>query len=99
MSGKERDAVLLAIVVFLCAVSAVYPKYVDNNIRSKRTVDGQNNCENVIQFFALKNITVPRDSSKGNFLKVSCMSNEYNNLQTGFEWTVYIFCTFLVCHV
>lgn len=78
MSAKERDVVLLAIVVFLCAVSAVYAKHVDNNIRSKRTVDGQNSCENVIQFFALKNITVPRDSSKGNFLcsLVTCMSKK-----------------------
>lgn len=66
MSGRERDVIVLAIVVFLCAVSAVYAKHLDNNIRSKRTVDGgQNSCENVMQFFALKNITVPSDLTKG----------------------------------
>lgn len=65
MSCRERDVVLLAIVVFLCAISVVFSKHVDNNIRSKRTVDGQDSCENVLQFFALKNITVPRNSLKG----------------------------------
>lgn len=65
MSAKERDVFHLVVVVFLCALSVVYTKHVDNNIRYKRTVAGENSCENVMQFFALKNITVPRDSSKG----------------------------------
>lgn len=65
MSFREKDVVILSIIVCLCAVSAVFTKHVDNNNRSKRTVDSQNSCENVIQFFALKNITVPRDATKG----------------------------------
>lgn len=70
MSARERDVVLFAIVVFLCAVSAVFSKHMDT--RSKRTVDTQNSCENVIEFFALKNITVPRDSSKGKSTHFLC---------------------------
>lgn len=64
MNFKGRSSFFYIVVVCFCVVSA---KNVDN-VRSKRSLDSEKNCDNVKQFFALKNVTVsPSDGPKGKF--------------------------------
>lgn len=61
---KGRLGFFFVAVVCFCVVSS---KNLDN-ARSKRTADSQNNCDNVSQFFSLKNVTVSSlDGTKGRF--------------------------------
>lgn len=64
MNGKSA---VFGIIV-LCALGCVIVDAKNLElVRSKRNIDDQNSCENVIQFFSVKNITVSSEFGKGKF--------------------------------
>lgn len=76
---------VFGIVVVWCALVGVFvdAKNLDT-ARTKRAIDSQNNCENVIQFFSVKNITVSSEFGKGKLqnyflLYVKC-KNDYSKV-------------------